>query len=575
MAEAVANDLPARSPSGVVAALDGFGGLALMRQVGVMIGLAASIALGFWVVLWAQEPSYRPLYTDISHLEAGQVADLLQRENIKYKIDTNSGMLLVEAKSIHDARLKLAQEGFPSGKSMGYELLDKDQAFGTSQFMEKARYYRSIEGEMARTISSMNKVRTARVHLAIPKRTVFLNDQRKPSASVLLELYPGQAIEPMQVAAIVNLVASSISELQEKDVTVVDQRGNLLSEKDRNQDLALVAKQFEYTRKLEELYHDRVAQILAPIVGQNGFKVQISANVDFSVKEQTAESFNPDLPAVRSEQTLNEVSGSGDGASGVPGALSNQPPGATSVPEQAGENAALAQDAAGGGNVRRQATRNYELDRTISHTRHQVGNVQRLSVAVVVDDKWVNTPDPAEEGKSKRAKKPLSDAEIERITILVKDAIGYTATRGDSVTVLNQPFQDEEVQTFEELPVEWYENEKLYDWVKLGIGFILLIVVMLILRSILKRLVDTGKEDLMGLEAAMGGGDMGMGGGLGMDGLGTGAGGGADVTLSGGSNPLLPGPDSSYDRQVDAVRAMVAEDPKRVAQVVKTWLADE
>src|SRR5690606_36342903 len=183
------------------------------KQIGLMIGLAASIALGFGVVLWSQEPDFTPLYTDISHLEAGQVADLLQRENIRFKVDTASGMLLGESNRIHDARMKLASEGFPTGAAVGYELLDKEQAFGTSQFMEKTRYHRSLEGELAKTISSMNRVRGARVHLAIPKRSVFISDSRRPSASVFVELYPGQSLERMQVAAIVQLVAASIPEL--------------------------------------------------------------------------------------------------------------------------------------------------------------------------------------------------------------------------------------------------------------------------------------------------------------------------------------------------------------------------
>ncbi len=564
MAEAAVSTETSIEPqkaTGLIAALEGFGGLNAIRQIMVMVGLAASIAFGFGIVLWSKEPTYQPLYTDISHLEAGQVADLLNRQNIKFKVDTNNGMVLVEQSRIHDARLLLAKEGFPAGNAMGYELLDKEQAFGTSQFMEKARYYRSIEGEMARTISSMNKVRSARVHVAVPKRSVFVNDRRKPSASVFVELYPGQTLDRMQVAAIVNLVASSIPELPEKQVTVVDQRGNLLSEKDENQDLVLAARQFEYTRKLEETYIDRINEILLPIVGNDRFRVQVSADVDFSVTEQTAEIFNPDLPAVRSEQTLSEVSTNG-GVAGVPGALSNQPPGAVSVPEKAGE-AAGSESATG--NQRKQATRNYELDRTISHTKQQVGTVRRLSVAVVVDDKLI----PPAEGSDQPTKQPLTDAEIERITVLVKDAVGFSAARGDRVTVINEAFQELTPVGPELPPEEFWKEPWFQDYVKLGIGALGVIVIGLVLQSILRRLVDTGKNEIVGLEGVEGG-ELGLEG-LGADGLGE----GADVTLSGGTNPLLPGPESSYEQQVDAVKSMVAEDPKRVAQVIKTWLADE
>ncbi|HAU13915.1 MAG TPA: flagellar M-ring protein FliF, partial [Gammaproteobacteria bacterium] len=306
--------------SGGFAVLEGMGGLGVIKQIGLMIGLAISISLGLWVVLMSQEPDFRPLYTDISHLEAGQVADILQRENIRFKVDTTSGMLLVESDKIHQARMKLAAEGFPAGNTLGYELLDKEQGFGTSQFMEKTRYYRSIEGELARTISSMNRVRGARVHLAIPKRSVFVNDRRKPSASVFVELYPNQSLERMQVASIVHLVASSIPELEDKHVTVVDQRGQLLSETDADADIAVAAKQLDYAKSLEQKYIERIEGILDPIVGNDGFKVQVSADIDFSQTEQTSEFFSPDLPAVRSEQTLSEVVGAGGASAGIPGA---------------------------------------------------------------------------------------------------------------------------------------------------------------------------------------------------------------------------------------------------------------
>lgn len=565
MAEPAAADDLVKPSSGFAAAMEGIGGLSVLRQIGLMIGFAASIAVGLAIVLWSKEPSFRPLYTDISHLEAGQVADLLDQEQIRYKIDTASGMLLVDSARIHDARIKLAQEGFPTGKVMGYELLDKEQAFGTSQFMEKARYYRSLEGELARTIASMNRVRNARVHLAVPKRSIFVNDNRRPSASVFVELYNGQSLQKPQVAAIVHLVSSSFPELKDTDVAVVDQRGNLLSDKDKDSDIAMAAKQFEYTEKIEDRLVSRIANILEPIVGVNGYKVQVAADVDFSVKEQTAESFNPDLPAVRSEQTLNEFNGSGAGAAGVPGALSNQPPGAVTVPEQTGGGEAGEEVTDASGNVRRQATRNYELDRTISHTRHQVGRIQRLTVAVVLDDKWTQGTNP-ETGETKRVKKPLSDAEIERINVLVRDAIGFSAARGDSVSIINQPFSKVEEETVEIPPTEWWKEAWVMDYARIGIGFFLLLLLFFgVLRPIFKRLVDTGSS-----ETALAGLDSDELGGLGDLGE------GADVTLSGATNnPLLPGPDDGYEAQVDSVKSLVAEDPKRVAQVIKTWLKDE
>ena len=552
--------------SGGYAVLEGLGGLTVVKQIGLMLGLAISISLGMWIVLMSQEPDFRPLYTDISHLEAGQVADLLQRENIRFKVDTASGMILVESDKSHQARMKLASEGFPSGNTLGYELLDKEQGLGTSQFMEKTRYYRSIEGELARTISSMNRVRNARVHLAIPKRSVFVNDSRKPSASVFVELYPNQSLERMQVASIVHLVASSIPELEDKHVTVVDQRGQLLSETDSDQDIALAAKQLDYAKTLEQKYMDRIEAILDPLVGREGFKVQVSADLDFSQTEQTSEFFSPDLPAVRSEQTLSEVVGADGGNAGVPGALSNQPPGAVTVPEQAGAGAE-GEGAATAGNVRKQATRNFELDRTISHTRHQVGVVKRLTVAVVLDNLLMP---PAEGSNTNEPQSvPLTEAELERIRILVKDAIGFSAARGDSVSVVNQPFRKYIPEDLTEIPpTPMWEQPWFWDLAKRGAGFLLVIFLIFgVLRPILKKLADSGREDsLVALESQLGEGLL----------AGAGAGGGpSDVTLSGTSNPLLPGPDASYDQHLDAVKSMVADDPRRVAQVVKTWIANE
>lgn len=550
--------------SGGFAILEGLGGLTVIKQIGLMVGLAISISLGMWVVLMSQEPDFRPLYTDISHLEAGQVADLLQRENIRFKVDTSSGMILVESDKIHQARMKLAAEGFPSGNTLGYELLDKEQGFGTSQFMEKTRYYRSIEGELARTISSMNRVRGARVHLAIPKRSVFVNDSRKPSASVFVELYPNQSMERMQVAAIIHLVASSIPELEDKHVTVVDQRGQLLSGTDNDEDIALAAKQLDYAKVLEQKYIDRINGILDPIVGSDGFKVQLSADIDFSQTEQTSEYFSPDLPAVRSEQTLSEVVGAGGDTAGVPGALSNQPPGAVTVPEQAG--VAGGAGGAGAGNVRKQATRNFELDRTISHTRHQVGVVKRLTVAVVLDDLLTPAADGADSKEPKRVS--LTDAELERVRILVRDAIGFNAARGDSVTVVNQPFRKFVPVEIEDIPPPpVWEQPWFWDLAKRGTGFLLVIFLIFgVLRPILKKLADSGRDDTMAaLESQLGEGL--LAGGVGGE--------TPDVTLTTGSNPLLPGPDASYDQHLDAVKSMVADDPRRVAQVVKTWIANE
>lgn len=574
MADNEMDDVSSKGPSsGVSAALDGIGGLSVFRQIGLMVGLAASVAIGLGIVLWSQEPAYKPLYTDISHLEAGQVSRLLDQEQIRYKVDTDKGLLLVDGSQIHQARIALAEEGFSTGKTMGYELLDKEQPFGTSQFMEKARYHRSIEGELANTIASMHRVRNARVHLAIPKRSVFVNDRRRPSASVFIEIYRGQSLDKAQVAAIVHLVSSSIPEMREDDVSVVDQRGTLLTEKDQNSEIAMAAKQLDYTRKLEARMMDRIANILEPIVGRDGYKVQVAADLDFSARQQAAESFNPDLSAVRSEQTMNEYSDRG-AAQGIPGALSNQPPGAGTVPEEAGGAAAEAAEAQGG-NVRRQATRNFEVDRTVTHTRHQVGSINRLSVAVVLDDRWAMVKKPgAEEGSEEmvREKQPLSEVEIERINQLVRNAMGFNAARGDSVSVVNQAFNTLSEEAPEMPPEEWWKETWVMDYARLGVGFFLLVILFFgVLRPMFKRLVESGSEDLTALPGAEGG-DLG----LGFDDDNPEGQEGASVTFSGEpSSLLLPGPDNNYEANLDSVRGLAAEDPKRVAQAIKLWLNNE
>ncbi|HET8705463.1 MAG TPA: flagellar basal-body MS-ring/collar protein FliF [Pseudomonadales bacterium] len=573
-----------RSSSGS-AVMDGFTNLTVLRQIGLMIGLAASVAIGVGVVMWSQEPNYRPLYTELNALDAATISDILNQAKIKYQVDTNNGMLMVDSSKIHEARMKLAQAGLPAGNAVGYELLDKESAIGTSQFMENARYQRSLEGELGKTISNVSNVRAARVHLAIPKKSVFVGDERKPSASVLVDLYPGRELEKNQVAAIVQLVASSVPELDAKRVTVVDQKGNLLSEDQSDEDMALAARQFEYTRKMEDSYVKRINAILEPILGANRFKVQVSADVDFTRVEQSSENFNPDLPAVRSEQTLDEQRVGAAGNGGVPGALSNQPPVPGTAPQQAtqGQGGATNQVAAAESspsNTRKQSTKNYELDRTLSYTKHQVGNLKRLSVAVVVDDNVVaDTASPAAGGeqqpaadaaaapaadgqKSKRVRR--TPEELEQISALVKDAVGYQMARGDSVNVTNQSFYSKEAANTELPPQNFWEQPWFWDILKqvLG-GLFVLILVVGVLRPILKNLARMGEQDAMAVPA-LAGGELPGGGDLGGD---------TKVTLSGGDvSSLLPAPANSYEDQVTAIKGLIAEDPKRVAQVVKSWI---
>ena len=541
------------APSGPVQSqlLDGMGGLGVFRQVGLMIGLAASVALGVAVVLWSQGEEYQPLYVNLDRMDPSQVMTILQTNEILHKVDQKTGALMVASSQIHDARLKLAAEGISGDGSFGFEILEKEQPLGSSQFMENARFRHSLEGELGRTISSIRAVRAARVHLAIPKSTAFIRDNRKPTASVFVELYSGGGVTGDQVRAIANLVASSIPELALEDVTVVDQRGNLLSNFDTDQDMALANRQLEYTNEIETRLINRVNSILEPLVGLDRFRAEISADVDFTEVEQADELFNPDLPAIRSEQTLEEGR-TGAGGGGVPGALTNQPP-------QEGVEPAEVQG--GNGSSRTQSTRNYELDRTVSYTRHQIGRIRRLSVAVVVDN-VVKTD--AETGEASSIALPAE--EIDRLTALVRDAVGYDPARGDRVNVINAEFlKKEEVALPDYVEPAIWQQPEFVNYAKQAIGgLFVLVMVFGVLRPVMRSLTDSAKQ-VREMEAQQALESMGdeLGGDLSDE----------TVTLSGGDSILLPGPDEGYEQQLNAVKGLIAEDPGRVAQVVKKWVA--
>jgi len=540
----------------------GFGSLGVVRQLGLMVGLAASVAIGFAVVLWSQEPDYRVLYSNIDFADANQAIEQLNTAGIPYSFDANGRAILVPADRVHDARLRLAAEGFTADKTVGFELLDQDQGLASSQFLENARYRRGLEGELARTISSLVAVRSARVHLAIPKESVFVRDQRQPRASVFLDMVSGRMLEADQVAAIANLVASSIADLDVRDVTVVDQRGRLLNTRDADEDVVLAARQLEYSRSIEATLLNRVNSILQPVVGLGRFRAEVSADVDFTQIEQADEVYNPDLPALRSEQTMEEVGSSSQGAYGVPGALSNQPPGVATAPEFAEAEAAAIAAAEAGKSSREQATRNYELDRSVSYTRYQTGRVSRLTVAVVVDD--ILSSD--QNGEQTRVE--WSQEDLDRLRALVENAVGYKAVRGDSVSVVNSSFiVEESTDLVEEDPAIW-EQEWVWDAARqIAAGAFVLVLLLGVLRPIMRNLASQG-------------GSVGGGSGFGpagdisaeLDGLDDAS--GERVTFSAGSGGMMPTPNESYEYQVNAIRSMVAEDPAKVAQAVRQWVAD-
>ncbi|MGD8935480.1 MAG: flagellar basal-body MS-ring/collar protein FliF [Thiogranum sp.] len=541
----------------------GFQSLPAFRQIGLMMGLAASVALGVAVVLWSQNPNYTVLYANLGSKDAGQVVDALQKSGIQFKVDEATGAVMVESGKLQHARMELAKDGLPEGNAMGFELLEKEQGFGTSQFIETARFQRALEGELGRTIATLRNVDTARVHLAIPKRSVFLRDRSEPTASVMVDLYSGRSLDEEQVAAIVHLVSSSVPHLKPENVTVVDQGGKLLSSGAADKGMAQTSTQFAYNRKLEMTYAERIRQLLEPIVGAGRVRASVNAELDFTVTERTQESFNPDLPALRSEQVSEDHSERSDVASGVPGALSNQPPEGAQL-QQPGDPAARDNAAPGvPQSSSKRSVRNYELDKTVSHTKLATGTVRRLSIAVVIDNKQ------ALDANDEPLGKPWTTEELERFTTLTKEAVGFNAARGDTLNIINSSFvPPPQVEAVPEPSL--MEQPWVWDVAKQAVGALgVLILIFGVLKPIMRSLAEKGTQAIAQTNAMVPAGATAgaHGGGAGGD----------QLSLSGGSQqqPQLEGPRAGYEQNLDTAKSVVREDPKRVAQVVKNWVGED
>ena len=415
----------------------------------LIVGAAAIVAAAAAVLLWSRAPDYGVLYTNVSDRDGGAIIASLQQMNVPYKFAEGGGAILIAGDKVPEVRLKLAAQGLPKGGGVGFELLD-NQKFGTSHFAEQVNYQRGLEGELARSIESIGSVESARIHLALPKPSLFVRDQKKPSASVILTLHRGRSIDEGQVSAIVHMVSSSVPDLDAKSVTVVDQHGNLLSAANAGA-RGLDVSQLKYAQEIEQGYIRRIEAILQPIVGATNVRAQVAADIDFSVVERTEESYKPNQDprstAIRSQQSSESTQQGATPPGGVPGALSNQPPQTPAAPITAppAPNAAprppapAAPTTAGSapGSARKDVTTNYELDRSIRHVQQGAGGVKRLSVAVVVNHR--DAPD----GNGKMSQRALTPAEVEQIRNLVKEAMGFSQERGDSLNVVNSAFARE------------------------------------------------------------------------------------------------------------------------------------
>ncbi|MBR7798940.1 flagellar basal-body MS-ring/collar protein FliF [Undibacterium fentianense] len=541
-----------------------------VRTIVLSIGAAITIAIMVGVWMWSQAPDYRVLFSNFNDRDGGAIVAALQQMNVPYKYSEGGNAILVPSNQVHDARLKLASQGLPKGGNVGFELME-NQKLGISQFLEQVNFQRALEGELARSIQSVSAVQTARVHLAIPKASVFVREQQKPTASVILNLYPSRVLDQQQVSAILHLVASSIPELSAKNVTIVDQNGNLLS--DPSKQVAnnnLDPSQLKYVQEFQQSIVKKVESIISPIVGIQNVRAEATADIDFSRSEQAAETYRPNSPpeasTIRSQQS-SETYGKPAVASGVPGALSNQPPvpatapitGAPAVNAQA--NAASAT-----GLTQKDSTVNFEVDKTIRYTQQAMGGLKRLSVAVVVNYKT----EIDKSGKS--ITRALTELEKTQITDLAREAMGFSKERGDTLNVVNSPFATPEKVPAEDIPL-WKQTDVIQTAKELGkylIGALLLLYLFFgYLKPTLNKLTGKDKESLKKEkerereeaeeearqeaeeeEAAI-------------------------VSLNSEAEAQTKKQLSSYEINMDMARQLASSDPKIVANVIKTWVSNE
>ena len=508
------------------------------RQLWMLLALAGAVALGLYVFFWAQSPGMVPLYARLADQDAAEVTESLDALGIAYQIDFASGAIKVPSERLHEARLKLASQGLPQGSGrQGFEVISGEQGFGVSQFIEGARYQHALETELARSIITLRPVKDARVHLALPKPSAFARQRGAAGASVVLELFPGRGLDKNQVDAVVHMISSSIADLDPESVTVIDQSGRMLTSPDPNSDAAVSGMQFDQMRRLETSYVQRIQSLIEPMTGAGRVSAEVAVDMDFSVSEEAREVFTPDPSKIRSEQTSEQTS-SDTPAVGVPGAVANAPPGP--------DNPAAGQT----GQVSRNATRNFELDRTVSHTRQPGGRVRRVTAAVLVD--LIPQADGTE--------RELTAEERVQLEALVREAIGFDAERGDSVSVMNAAFIRPEPEPGAG-PAPIWEHPMAWNALRLVLGSLAVVVLLLaVVKPMISQITAPRPQPSRRVQ---------------LDDL--------DAPAPSAANRELPGtrdaPEvpqlSSYEQRLQAARGAVAQDPKRVAQVVKTWVSND
>jgi len=531
-------------------------------------GIALLVAALVAAVVLNRQPDYRVLFANLGDKDGGAIVAQLAQMNVPYKYTEGGGAILVPTDRVHDVRLKLATLGLPKGSVTGFELMDTAK-FGVTQFQERLNFQRGLEGELTRSIQALSSVQSARVHLALPNQNGFFREQQKPSASVLLSLYPGRFLDRAQIAGIVHLVASSVPELDPKAVSVLDDTGKLLSQSsdDGGRDSKIDAQQVQYVQQLEQQYTRRILDILGPVVGKDNVRAQVTAEVDFSQTEQTSEQHRPNLAAdasaVRSQQVVESGGTAGSPLpTGVPGATSNQPPQQSSAPINGANPAPSVANSQtggslGGAGVKRESITNYEVDKTVrvTHAGGGMGAIKRLTAAVVVNYQ------PGTDSKGQPEAKALTPAQVEQMTALVRETIGFNKERGDSVNLMNTPFLNESKPEVD-LPLwkqpETIELAKSFAW-PVGMVLFALLVLLGLVRPALRAPAKVKAEPVKALPAA-----------------------GSQLNALEDENPERPAlaapikaadlPATPEQLRLDEARVLAKENPMAVANILKAWV---
>lgn len=547
--------------------LGAFREMSMNQRFTWLAGLAALIALIVVTLMWTSRLDYQVLYTNLSERDGGAVIGELQKLNIPFHITGGGAVIEVPSAQVYATRMKLAADGLPKGAGVGFEVLD-NEPMGTSQFVERVNYQRALEGSLGRTIEALSAVEAATVHLAIPKPSVFLSEAEKPSASVLLKLYPGRVLGSAQVAGIAHLVASAVAGLGDQNVSVIDQDGNLLTAGQRA-DSGIQPEQLAYRNTIEQQYRKQIEALLMPLVGSDGVRVAVSADIDFAKTESSSVFYGQGHLLSQQQQSSNST-GSGNLPAGVPGALSNQPPGGVTAPFTVGSASApitpqqltqitpslktLAPTAASSS-----ATTNYDLDKTVSHTQQPVGSVKRLSVSVLVNDQ-------AKSGKPV----PMSPAQLAQMKQLVENAIGFSTQRGDTVSVINMPFTAAQKAAEKALP--WWRAAWLWDGVRQAVPYVIALILGLMAYRAMRK-ATTGAGKVRRGESAEPDTETTAGGAAQAAGMR----GGPEAAAAGMPGTLAPDTvhlSNTLEADTAISRELVKQDARRAAQVVKEWLSD-